>query len=68
MIYIDAVTINGSEFTHTWSDTFTIMRDGVEYYEAYDPAEFVRVYEETQNLRHEDITNDEFLSMLEEVL
>lgn len=51
MLNIETVTINGREFTHTWSDTYTVERDGVEYDEAYDPAEFGRVYTETANKR-----------------
>ena len=51
MLYTERVTIRGREFDHTWSDTFTIMRDGVEYDEAYDPADSGREYVETENPR-----------------
>lgn len=51
MLFNERVTINGREFDHTRSDTFTIMRDGVEYDEAYDPADSGREYVETENLR-----------------
>ena len=51
MLFVESVTINGREFTRTWSDTYNIMRDGVEYDEAYDPIEFGRKYAETENPR-----------------
>lgn len=51
MLYTERVTIRGREFDHTWSDAFTIMRDGVEYDEAYDPADSGREYVETGNPR-----------------
>lgn len=34
---------------HTYSDTYTISRDGVEYYDAVDPFGSDRVYTETEN-------------------
>ena len=51
MLHTETVTINGREFTHTWSDKYTIIRDGVEYDDALDPAEFNRVYEESGALK-----------------
>lgn len=71
MLFIENVTINGREFTHTWSDSHTIIRDGVEYDEAYDPIGSDRVYDETNTLKEmvcDEVTGDEFLDMLEEVL
>lgn len=51
MIKSETVTINGRTFIHTWSDgDYTIIRDGVEYDEAYDPADLGRVYTETQHI------------------
>lgn len=47
MLHKERVTINGMEFDYTWSDKYTIMRDGVEYDEAYDPAGSGREYFET---------------------
>lgn len=47
MIKTENVTINGKEFTRTWSDENRyVVRDGVEYSEAYDPSEFGRTYTE----------------------
>lgn len=51
MLFKERVTINGREFDYTYSDTFTIMRDGVEYDEAYDPAGSGREYVETESPR-----------------
>ena len=68
MIRTERVTINGREFDHTWSDKHTIMRDGVEYDEAYDPAGSGRVYVETDSPRGEEITGEEFMDMVQEVL
>lgn len=60
MLFTENVTINGREFTHTWSDIYTIEREGVEYDEAYDPAEFGRVYVETNNLKEPEATDEEY--------
>lgn len=51
MLFTESVIIEGREFTHTWSDTYKIERNGIEYDEAYDPAEFGRVYVETSDLK-----------------
>lgn len=47
MLYVENVTINGREFTRTWSDRFMIERDGVLYSDAIDPINSGRVYTET---------------------
>ena len=60
MLFTENEIINGREFTHTWSDLYTIERDGVEYDEAYDPAEFGRVYVETNNLKEAEATEEEY--------
>ena len=47
MIKTENVNINGRLLTHTWSDERRyIIRDGIEYEEAWDPAEFHRTYTE----------------------
>ena len=53
MIYTEIVTINGKEYKRTYSDTYTIERDGVEYYEAVDPIDSDREYTETDHLLEE---------------
>ena len=48
MIQTETITIRGKQFLRTWSDAgFMIERDGAQYSEAVDPAEFDRVYTET---------------------
>jgi hypothetical protein len=48
MIKTENLTIGGRAFVKTYSDEgFMIERDGVRYSEAIDPAEFGRVYVET---------------------
>lgn len=70
MIKIEELTINGKLFTRTYSDAgYMVERDGVRYSEAIDPAEFNRQYIETnEQIESEDISDSEFISMLEEVL
>lgn len=51
MIYTETLTINGRQLLRTYSDTYTIERDGIEYDEAVDPADSGRTYTETANLK-----------------
>ena len=47
MIKVDYLEINGKQFTYTYSDEHRyVVRDGIAYEEAYDPAEFGRTYTE----------------------
>ena len=48
MINTENLTINGKAFVRTYSDNgYMVEREGVRYAEAIDPAEFGRVYTET---------------------
>ena len=48
MIVTENMTINGRSFVRTHSDGgYMVEREGVRYSEAIDPAEFGRVYTET---------------------
>ena len=48
MIFRDELQINGRKFIKTYSSKgLMIERDGVQYGEAIDPAEFKREYTET---------------------
>ena len=48
MIVTENLTINGRAFVKTYSDKgMMVEREGVRYSEAIDPAEFGRVYTET---------------------
>ena len=71
MIKTEIITINGIQSQKTWSDAkYLIERDGAKYSEAIDPIGVERVYTETNEPinSQDDITGDEILSMLEEVL
>ena len=47
MIIQENIDIDGRHFVRTFSDSGRyVVRDGVEYSEAYDPAEFGRTYTE----------------------
>ena len=47
MLYTETVTIGGRQYRRTYSDTYKIARDGVEYDEAIDPVDTDREYTET---------------------
>ena len=48
MIKTELIMVDERQFRRTWSDAgFMIERDGAMYSEAVDPAEFNRVYTET---------------------
>ena len=48
MIISEQITINDRQFTKTYSDSgFMVERDGAQYSQAIDPAEFGRTYTET---------------------
>lgn len=50
MLIKEVVTINETEFNHTYSNVgFYIERDGVEYSDAIDPIDIEREYVETDN-------------------
>ena len=71
MIKTEIITINGVQFQKTWSDAnYLIERDGAKYSEAVDPIDVKRTYTETNYPidPQDNITGDEILSMLEEVL
>ena len=51
MIQTEMITVDERQLRRTWSDAgFMIERDGAMYSEAVDPAEFDRVYTETDIL------------------
>ena len=48
MLKIETVTINGTDYIHTYSDAgYMIERDGVRYSDAIDPVDSGREYKET---------------------
>lgn len=55
MIQTESLTINGVQFTRTYSDSNRyVVRDGVEYEEAIDPSEFGRTYAEGREIMSEE--------------
>ncbi len=57
MIKTESLTINGIQFTKTYSDSGRyVVRDEVEYSEAIDPSEFNRQYTEGREM--DDIESD----------
>ena len=70
MIITEQITINNRRFTKTYSDSgFMVERDGAQYSEAIDPAEFGRTYTETDiPIEGEgDLTVTDALEMLSEM-
>lgn len=53
MLYIETVTIGGRQYRRTYSDTYKIARDGIEYDEAIDPIDTERTYTETDTPKTE---------------
>ena len=51
MIQTELIVVDERQLRRTWSDAgFMIERDGAMYSEAVDPAEFDRVYTETDEI------------------
>lgn len=46
MIFVETVIIGGKQYRRTYSDSFMLQRDGVEYMEAVDPVDSGRAYTE----------------------
>lgn len=61
MIVTETFEINGKHFIRTTSDAGRyVVRDGVEYSEACDPAEFGRTYTEGELMPAEERDRSEF--------
>lgn len=64
MIRQENLQINGKEFIRTYSDDNRyVVRDGVSYSEAVDPAEFNRVYTEGDVMPDEEITEEDYVEI-----
>ena len=64
MIKTEALTIGATAFIRTYSDAGRyVVREGVEYSEAIDPAEFGRTYTEG-DLIEDNATAEELLDIL----
>lgn len=67
MIITETVTIDDAQFTYTHSDSGRyVVRDGISYIEAYDPAELNRTYTEGDEIPSDESeeTAQELLSIL----
>ena len=66
-IITEQLIINNKDFIKTYSDSNRyVVRDGISYSEALDPAEFNRVYTEGELLPNNDIdpTAEEILDII----
>ena len=64
MIKTETITVNGRELTRTWSDAGRyVVRDGVSYGEAIDPAELGRTYTEG-DVMEDEATAEELLEII----
>ena len=60
-IQVETFYIGEREFTRTYSDSNRyVVRDGVAYSEACDPAEFNRTYEEGDPIQNSEIVEDQY--------
>lgn len=60
-IKTETVTINGTSFVRTYSDEGrAVVRDGIAYQEAIDPAEFGRTYTEGDLIPDDDVTDEDY--------
>lgn len=65
MIHTETVTLNGKQYSRTYSDRYYIERNGAQYVEAVDPLDSGRVYIETNVLLLvEEVTSDEALNII----
>ena len=69
MIITENLTINGKAFVRTYSDSgYMVERDGVLYSDAFDPADSGRMYTESDVLCEDDVSAEDALTELVEVL
>lgn len=65
MIKVEHFEINGKRFTRTYSDSGRyVVRDGVSYESAEDPAEFGRTYTEGDLMPTDESDASEILDIL----
>lgn len=61
MIRTETLTIDNREFTRTYSDSGRyVVRDGISYEEAVDPAELGRTYTEGELILADDPTEEDY--------
>lgn len=65
MIKTETITVDGRELTRTWSDAGRyVVREGVSYGEAIDPAELGRTYTEGEIMPEDEATAEELLEII----
>ena len=65
MIRTESLIINDKQFIRTYSDTGRyVVRDGVSYEEACDPAEYGRTYTEGDVIPDTDTDAEEILDII----
>lgn len=65
MIIQEHFDVNGRDFIRTYSDANRyVVREGIEYSEACDPAEFGRTYTEGDVMPEDETEAEEILSIL----
>lgn len=65
MIIQERYTVNGVDFIRTTSDAGRyVVRDGVSYNEACDPAEFGRQYTEGELIPFDEVEAEEIMNIL----
>lgn len=65
MIYTETITLNGKQYSRTYSDQYYIERDGARYAEAVDPLNSGRQYTETNiPLPVEEVSSDDALGII----
>lgn len=64
MIKTETIIVDGRNLTRTWSDAGRyVVRDGVSYGEAIDPAELGRTYTEGE-IMEDEATAEELLEII----
>ncbi len=65
MIIQEHFDVNGRDFIRTYSDANRyVVREGIEYSEACDPAEFGRTYTEGDVMPEDETEAEEILNIL----
>ena len=68
MIITELITINNKNYLHTYSDFgYFIERDGIQYEDAIDSIDSNYSYIELID-KNENISNEEFIKLIEEIL
>ena len=65
MIVTETITIDGRDLVKTYSDSGCyVVRDGISYEEAIDPAEFNREYEEGDIIPNQSFSAEDALNII----